>query len=393
MNDELIIMGKPMIGSHFLSCWAVVTAILWAVLAWVVAHGQRSIAFLRDVAPTPARRPRVSVIIPARNEERHLEGALRSVLALDYDPFEVLVIDDRSTDRTAEILAHVADEYPRLQVITVKELPPGWLGKNHEAWTGSQAASGELLLFTDADVMMEPSSLRRAVAYLEGRGLDHLAISPQIHSPGPLVSSLVGCFTLNFSFYAIPWKARDPRSSRSIGVGAFNLIRREVYQAIGTHAALPSNPIDDMRVGKLVKRKGYRQDMLFGRGLIGIEWYASVQELVQGLQKNAFAGAFYRVEVVLAGTLAALAFHVAPFFGLALIPALSGWFSLVAVAILLWLASDNARCHGLPRWCGIVFPAASLVLVYAVWRAMVLTLWNGGILWRGTFYPLEELRR
>src|SRR5215210_3285113 len=166
------------------------TFLLHLATAFEILRGSRSIRRLRDVPPLGGPRPRVSIIIPARNEERNVEEALRSVLALDYDNLEIEVVDDRSTDRTGEILDRMAAAEPRLRIVHVRELPAGWLGKNHALWLGAAKATGEYLLFTDADIVMDPSALRRAVGAMHkadgGDGLDHLTASPEIERTGLL---------------------------------------------------------------------------------------------------------------------------------------------------------------------------------------------------------------
>src|SRR3954451_9899572 len=142
---------------------ALATLLAHLATAVRILRGNRSIRFLRELPPIDGPLPRVSILIPARNEERNLEEALRSVLALDYDNLEIDVVDDRSTDRTGEILDRMAAAAPRLRGVHVRELPAGWLGKNHALWLGAGKASGDFLLFTDADVVLEPSALRRAV--------------------------------------------------------------------------------------------------------------------------------------------------------------------------------------------------------------------------------------
>ncbi|PYQ54946.1 MAG: hypothetical protein DMF53_28775 [Acidobacteria bacterium] len=175
--------------SHLPRRSAPLTSLLFLLaLATLIAHvataiqvllGNRSIRALRDLPPLAGPLPRVSIIIPARNEERNLEEALRSILALDYDNLEIDVVDDRSTDRTGEILDRMATADPRLRIVHVRELPPGWLGKNHALWLGAEKATGEFLLFTDADVVMAPSILRRAVGALVADRLDHLTAAPE----------------------------------------------------------------------------------------------------------------------------------------------------------------------------------------------------------------------
>jgi cellulose synthase/poly-beta-1,6-N-acetylglucosamine synthase-like glycosyltransferase len=336
--------------------------------------------------------PRVSIVIPARNEERNLEEALRSVLALDYDNLEIEVVEDRSTDRTGEILERMAAAEPRLRVVRVRELPPGWLGKNHALWLGAGNATGEFLLFTDADVVMAPSILRRAVGAMVADGLDHLTASPEIDRPSALFEMFIGAFALFFALFTRPWKVKDPKSPHHVGIGAFNLVRASAYRAVGGHRTIAMRPDDDLKLGKILKTGGFRQEFAFGQGMLRVEWYASVRELIQGLMKNAFSGVDYRVSVVVRATLIQLALLVWPFLAIFVTHGATRWLNLASVLVLVALCWINAPLAGVRRWHGIGFPVATLLFLYIVWRATVLTLWNDGIDWRGTHYPLAELK-
>jgi cellulose synthase/poly-beta-1,6-N-acetylglucosamine synthase-like glycosyltransferase len=372
---------------------ALATVLLILATFAELLRGNRLLRSLRDVPPwTGAPAPVISVVIPARNEERHVEEALRSVLAQDWEPLEIVVVDDRSTDRTGEILDRMAVAEPRLRIVHVTELPPGWLGKNHAMQLGAEQAAGELLLFTDADVVLDPTTLRRAVAYLQENRLDHLTVAPEIRVPGVVLKTFVAVFSIFFAMYVKPWKARDPRSPKHIGIGAFNLVRTAAWHAAGTHRAIAMRPDDDLKLGKLLKKNGFRQDLAFGGGLVSVEWYHSVRELVDGLMKNAFAGVDYRIWVVVLSTVLQLAFFVWPFAGVFLTDGPTRLLNLVAVALLLILCWVNARLTHLPVWTGLGFPFATLFFLYIVWRAMILTLVQGGIRWRGTLYPLKELK-
>src|SRR6185295_10642022 len=163
----------------FLLALAAVTLLIHLATAVAIWRGTRSIRFLADQPPLSGPLPRVSIVIPARNEERHVEEALQSVLALDYENLEIDVVDDRSTDHTGEILDRMAAANPRLRVVHIRELPPSWLGKNHALELGGRKAAGDYLLFTDADIVMEPTALRRAVGVMEAGGIDHLTVAPE----------------------------------------------------------------------------------------------------------------------------------------------------------------------------------------------------------------------
>lgn len=372
---------------------ALVTVLFLLAICVDIVRGNRLLKSLRDVPPwTGSPAPLVSVVIPARNEERHVEEALASVLAQDWRPIEIVVVDDRSTDRTGEILDRMAAADPRFTVVHVTELPAGWLGKNHALQMGAEQSSGEILLFTDADVVLDPTTLRRAVGYLLKNGLDHLTLGPEIKVPGVFLKMFIAVFSIFFAMFTRPWKARDPKSSKHIGIGAFNMVRTAAWRAAGTHRAIAMRPDDDLKLGKLLKKNGFRQDFAFGGELVSVEWYHSVRELVDGLMKNAFSGVDYRISTVVAATVLQLAFFVWPFAGIFLTDGPARLLNLAAVALLLLLAWGNARQTRLPAWTAFGIPFACLFFIYILWRAMILTVAQGGIRWRGTLYRLDELK-
>lgn len=353
----------------------------------------RTLKHLHQVpAADAAEVPSVSIIIAARNEERGIEPALRSVLQQQGGRIEVIVIDDRSDDATGAILDRMAANEPRLRVIHVTELPPGWLGKNHALWLGAQSARGELLLFTDADVVMKPDTVLRAAGYLGREGLDHLTAAPRVEMPGVLLQAFGVMFTIVFSLFTRPWKVTDPRSPAHVGVGAFNLVRADAYRRMGTHQAIAMRPDDDLKLGKLVKKHGLRQEFVIGAEQISVEWYHSVREAVRGLRKNGFAGVDYRLELVVAGTVANLLFFIWPFLAVWMT---DGWTRIlygVVVALLLLMFAGAAAAQGARAWQGILLPLASILFIVVVWNATLYALINRGIEWRGTHYPLDELR-
>lgn len=372
---------------------AIVTLVFFVAFGIDLVVGNRSIGFLKDLRDTrngPGLR--VSIIIPARNEERNIQEALRSVLSQDYENAEVIVINDRSADQTGAILDRMARTHPALRVIHVTELPPGWLGKNHAMFCGAQQATGDLLLFTDADIVMQPSTVRKAVGYLVANQIDHLTITPEVRMPGILLDVFVGAFTIFFSLYARPWKAKDPKSKRFIGIGGFNLVRAGVYRGVGTHRAIAMRPDDDLKLGKLIKHGGFRQELLFGRDMLHVEWYPSLREMINGLMKNAFAGVNYSILAIVASSITQFLLNVWPFLGLFLTHGITRILNAAIVLIILFICWDNARFHNSRRWYGIGFPISTLLFIYIMWRSMLITLINNGIRWRGTHYPLAELR-
>lgn len=336
--------------------------------------------------------PAVSVVIPARNEERNLEHALQSVLDLDYPDLEIIVVNDRSTDATGAILAKMLARDARLAVVTIDDLPAGWIGKPHALHVGAQRARGAFILFTDADIVFHPSALRKAVAYAQANGFDHVTLIPEGTMPGSFLTTVSATFGMFMFIIFKPWKARDPQSRRYMGIGAFNLIRASVYRVLGGHEPVALRPDDDLKFGKLVKDDGYRQDVLNGRGMVSVEWYRSVAELIDGLMKNMFAGMRYNVSLVIAATLAALVMHIWPWIGVWMT---GGWPRAgYAVTIVMMIISFGVTMgpFGVKFWQGLLLPLTIGLLVYIQCRAAALALWRGGIVWRGTFYELRQLK-
>ena len=368
---------------------ALVAVVALVQLVW--AHGM--IPSLRHVPGTPRNAmPLVSVIVAARNEERHIAAAVRSLLRQAYPAFELVVVDDRSTDATADILAGLRAEDPRLTVVRVDALPDGWLGKNHALQRGAERAAGQILLFADADVILAPDALIRAVRLLELERADHLAVSPAIVTPTWLLDLVVNYFMMWFLLYLKPWRAPNPRSAAFIGIGAFNLVRASAYRAVEGHARIPLRPDDDIMLGKLLKRAGYRQLLANGEGAASVEWYASLGDLARGFRKNAFAGLHYSVLLV-AGTVAGnLALAVWPFVAVWTVHGPARWlYAIAAVAQVVAYAGPLLVRRSRP-WLAPLYPLAALLFVAILVAAVGRTLRRGGIEWRDTFYPLTRLR-
>jgi len=230
--------------------------------------------------------PRVSIVIPARNEERALAAAVGSQLAQDYPDFELVVVNDRSTDRTGAILETLARGHPRLRVVAGSEPPSGWLGKPHALFLGAQAASGEILLFVDADVRYHPRTLREAVSFLEARRADFLALLPRLEAKGfwenVLMPFLIG------AFYGGPGLFANRRWPRwiALGGGAGNMIRRSAYEAVGGHEALKASVIDDVALALRTKRSGFRTGAARAEDRVAVRMYHGFREICAGFTKN-----------------------------------------------------------------------------------------------------------
>ncbi len=383
----------PVIESPWLTVLAAAAALYWTITALRVGRGMAGIDFLRDQAPVgPAEAPAISICVAARNEEAKVGEGVRSMVELDYPGLEVVAVDDRSEDATGEILDRLAEEHERLRVLHVEELPPGWLGKNHALQRAADEARGELLLFTDADAVFASDALRRAVGRLERESLDHLTAAPDLDMPGPLLGAFAGTFQVYFAQFAEPWRAADPESERHVGVGAFNLVRAPSYRDAGGHAAIRSRPDDDMQLARLLKASGARADVVYGTGQIRVPWYDSLGEAVRGLSRSFWAGLDYSVTAAAGSLAVTLALNVWPWVGAAVTSGTARWLNLVAVAGSAGLFAGTARYSPVRPWLAVLWPVTSLVFAWITVRSTAGALIRGGIEWRGTFYPLEELR-
>lgn len=282
-----------------------------------------------------------------------------------------------------------------LGVVRVEELPDGWLGKNHALSLGAERSGGEWLLFTDADVRFSGGCLEEAVNYAESEVLDHLTLAPEIISRGVALRSFVAVFTLVFEVTQRPWRAADPRSSAAIGVGAFNLMRREAYLAAGTHRAIRARPDDDMRLGRLVKDAGYRQAVAHGTESVSVEWHRTLAGAVRGLEKSMFPAMDYRVSVALLATLTLFLTNVLPFAGVILARRRSTrlLFGLHALTVFAMYAYGARRSGSrISPLYAALHPFGTAVFIYAMLRSTFKALTGGGIEWRDTRYPLDFLK-
>ena len=348
------------------------------------------------VPATPKGDPRVSIIVPARNEEEHIRETLVCLLALEYSNYEVIAVDDRSTDRTGQIMDEIAaspQAHGLLKIIHIKELPSGWLGKTHAMWSATQQATGDWLLFTDADVLFKPDALRRAVAYAEAEPADHVVLFPRMIMKSPGERMMIAFFQALFVFGHRPWKVADPKANDHMGVGAFNLVRHRVYDAVGTYRALRMEVVDDMKLGKVIKNAGFAQRNVFGEDLISLHWAKGAFGVVNNLTKNFFAILSFQWWRTVA-TMAGLGFlNLGPFLGVWLA---HGWpralYGVALASIFAIYYGMSARSAVRPYYF-VLHPISTSLFMYTLLLSMVHTLSNDGIIWRGTKYSLEDLRK
>ncbi len=371
-----------------------IIAAIWVVQTIRAGRGMRGLPRLKEIEPAVDNAcPSVSLLFTARDEADKLPGALPTLLAQDYPRYEVVAADDRSQDATPEILARFAAANPRLKVVHVTLLRPGWLGKPHGLAHAYARASGQWLVFTDADVHFAPDLLRRSIALAQARAWDHLTLFGSLELDGFWEKTATTYFGVGFIFGVEPWRVHDPRSRRYMGAGYFQLIRRTTYEAIGTHERLAMEILDDMKLGKLVKLGGFSSGVAVADEHVRLRWHHGFREIVKGVTKNFFAASNFNVFRVCRDVASILAISILPLVAFPMSHGLARLFAAAAVILAVGIHAWCARNYHISRLYGLTHPLGALIFCYMLLRSMMVTLWRGGVVWRDTFYPLEELRR
>lgn len=380
-------------------------ATLWLVaLCWIARVASAHFGLPRipnlllpehDLLPPGA--PTLTVIVPACNEQSNISACLQSLIAQDYPHLQILAVNDRSTDRTGELMDVLAARHPtRLRVLHIAHLPPGWLGKTHAMASAAREASSDFLLFTDADVLFRPDALRRALANAVATAADHFVLVPTTIIHRWDEAALLAFFQIFGIWGPRPWRVRNPRTRDAIGIGAFNLIRASAYRQIGGFEALPMEIVEDLGLARRIKPAGLTPGIAFGRGLVSLHWASGFQGLINVMTKNVFSIFNFHGTLLLAACCWLLLFAIVPFV-VVLSPAVFVPASAVPAALTILAVAYGyvlmGRPSGLSPWNFLLAPFAAALFIFTMCRSMVITLRQGGVVWRGTFYPLAELRR
>lgn len=334
-------------------------------------------------------RPTVSIIVPARDEADRIEATVTALLEQQAVDCSVIVVDDGSQDATPVLLERLAAEHPHLEVLRVAEVPDGWLGKCHACHVGAARAQGDWLLFVDADAWCADDVVGRAIAAAVSEGADHLCLLPSLGrcSFGGQAAVLLTMFAM----LGIAVGVNRDLPFGYVGVGAFTLIRRSAYQAIGGHQFVRMEVIEDFAIGYRVRRHGLKTRVYMGQEEVEVRWAHSVRSFVAVLEKNMFAKLGFRVARLVAESSLMLLLWGVP---------IAGWFhgstAGLAAGSAMVLAIFPAIWTALRyRWnplAGVFAPFMLPVLVFAAMNSARRVLAEGGVRWRGVFYPLAELR-
>lgn len=364
-----------------------VLALFPALLFW------RNLRAYRAMPAQPSEVP-VSVLIPARNEEISIEAAVRAALATEGVPIEIIVLDDHSTDRTAEIVASIAAEEPRVQLATAPVLPSGWCGKQHACLALARLAKFDLLLFLDADVRVTPTGIAQAVAFMHHSHAALVSGVPRQETESLLEKLLLPLihFVL-LGFLPVKRMRRDLRPSLGAGCGQFFLARRDAYEAIGGHAAVKASLHDGVKLPRAFRAAGYATDLFDATSAANCRMYRTSGEVWRGLAKNATEG-LASPGMIVPATVLLVGGQILPL-ALAAIAAVQGastgvW-CLIAIALAATYSvriASAVRFH--QSWLGAALhPLAILVFLALQWYALARYLSGRPSRWKERAYGVE----
>ena len=365
------------------------TIILLLMLAFAVGlkwlH-HINIHFANVIPPSRPSWPTVSVIVPIHNGGHKLEGALKSLCNMDYPALQIVAVNDRSTDNTAEVLTHLSKQYAHLSVVTVNQCPDAWLGKVHALDQGVQHANGDYFLLTDADVVFDPSLLKRVMDHVIEHDVQQFSVLPQVVVKG-------FWFRVTMLAQSLLFAGGMVINRGIIGVGAFNLISKTALDEIGGMAKIALATVDDFQLSKEVqKTQCGPQGMGQAGGMLQVEWYGSLREMVHGLEKNTFAFfGFSSLRAVMSLGATALVFLL-PIIGMIFLSGSAFTIAVLIYVLTVGIAISQTRKLPIPIAYGVLYPVGILIALWIAVRAMVVCLARGGIHWGGKFYSLRQLR-
>jgi glycosyltransferase involved in cell wall biosynthesis len=341
--------------------------------------------------------PKVSIIVAVRDEAARIEKTIRQIMPQEGIDLDLIIVDDRSTDGTTAILQALKQDFSSLRVIRIDQLPENWLGKCHAMHIGGQAARGDWLLFMDGDVWLKPLVVARAVSAAASCGADHFTLLPSLHSTTQLSPGFQSCMLIFHILFSVEMaRANMDKKNAMNGVGAFNLIRRDAYTAIGGHTSLRLEVADDMKLGLLVGRSGRRSRVCHGDGQLEADWASTIWGIVKALEKNCFSGVNYSVVRLMLIMILFFGMWLGSIGGLFAGILARQWIGFAAAGAmgLFVVAAVKQACRvGWPILAGLLTPLFMPIVPLVFCNSAIKSLRQGGIRWRDTFYPLPLLRQ
>ncbi len=375
--------------------YAVIGLLYWILQLVFLLRTIRSVNILGELSIGTAQAwPRISVIVPARNEETAIEEAVRSRLRSDYPNLEILLVNDRSSDRTGEIIDKIAALDNRVKALHIAQLPSGWLGKVYAMHQGAARSSGEWLLFSDADVYIRPGTLKRVITYAQKRRLDHIPVLPDLYKASLLVDVCLSIFVRTICAMGRVWEIEDPNTESQVGAGAFNLVRKNAFLRAGGFCSMKRSVADDVALGRVLKRSGARGSLLNGRHYVGVHFYHSLRDMAIGSERAIFTliGGYSLLRLILL-TIAMLCLELSPFITIVMfgIPYVQ-YLGLITFVIAAVVSVVMDRWANRSVYTILLHPIGIVIMAVCMLRAGILGRLRKGIVWRGTFYPTHMLK-
>jgi len=337
--------------------------------------------------------PKISVIITACNEAATIQQVVNALLIQDYPELELVVINDRSTDNTGDLIDELARKDDRIKIVHITGLPEKWLGKVHALHTGVQHARGDWLLFTDADVYFEAGLLRKAIEYSIQENCDHLTLLPRVDTKHFWQEVALAAFRLMFMNSAKISELNKENSKAFVGVGAFNLVKKSILEKSNGMEWLRMEVIDDMGLGLMVRNMGGKTRLAFAAKHLNLVWYESLTAMFSGLEKNAFGpGTGYKYTKLVALVLFLWAFSIAPLVALLYTGVANLWIlGVIDYVLMLFTLLLSAYRFELKFFPSIFVSIGMVIFSFMMIHAAIQCKKQGGIRWRGTLYPVEDL--
>lgn len=381
-------------GTLLLSIVSIFFTVVWCLFFLWAFRSSRSVPIFENTQPgQPEAWPRLSIVVPACNEAAELAAAGRTLSEQDYPDLEILYVNDRSNDATEEVIESLAARDPRIRTIRVSDLPEGWLGKVHALDVGTRNTSGDWILYTDADVHFERTALRKAIAVAVEKEADHLTLIPTVRARTFWLEVLIQTFAMSLVAGRNVTRIGKRGSRAFIGSGGFNLVRRSALEKTPGFEWLRMEMVDDLGLALMLNRSGARTWLGASLKEVSLEWYPNARSMLRGFEKNGFATMRFNIGRTIAVVMILLALFVAPWFAAFSIKTLWADAALIAAVVSfgLFLIGWRQKFQR-PILPALFIPVGPLLLVVILIRSCLLCLRHGGVTWRNTFYPLEQLR-
>ncbi|KPJ73460.1 hypothetical protein AMJ52_03710 [candidate division TA06 bacterium DG_78] len=379
-----------------LVAYVIAGCIYWLFHLYYILRVIKSVPLLENLKYDNSKKwPKVSIIIPARNESATIKDAIQSRLHDDYPNVEILLINDRSTDNTREVIDKIAAQDNRVKPIHITELPDGWIGKLYAMHRGVQQATGDWFLFSDADVHVKKTTLKRVISHCELRRLDHLAVFPKLLPTNFVLDSVLSIFVRQLCMWCRVWAIENKDSKAFTGSGSFNLVRRSAFKKTEGFEWLKLEVCDDVALGQMLKKSGAKSSLVNGCKFVSVYFYHTVREMAIGAERATFTvfGNFSAVRLI-SGAVISIFIELSPFLALFIsgIPYIR-YIGVATITIALIISTLVSIWTDRPIFPSLLLPMSVPIINGIAIRAAILGAIRKGIQWRGTFYSTEVLKK